>query len=42
MLLEPKVDDETKFCPVCNSPIHDLKSIIKEKINALSKIKTNV
>lgn len=39
MLLEPKVDDETKFCPVCNSPIHDLKSIIKEKINALSKIK---
>lgn len=39
ILLEPKVDDETKFCPVCNSPTHDLKSIIKEKINALSKIK---
>lgn len=39
MLLEPKVNDETKFCPVCNSPIHDLKSIIKEKIIALSKIK---
>lgn len=39
LLLEAKVNDETKFCPVCNSPIHDLKSIIKEKINALSKIK---
>lgn len=39
LLLEPKVNDETKFCPVCNSPIHDLKSIIKEKISTFSKIK---
>ena len=39
MILEPKVNDETKICPVCNSPVNNLKAIIQEKINTLSKIK---
>lgn len=41
LLLDSEVDEETKICPICNSPVNDLKSIIKNKLKALSTIKNN-
>lgn len=38
-LLEPQINNQTEKCPVCNSPVYDLKSIIHTKIELLSNIK---
>lgn len=38
-ILEPKINEETKVCPVCGSKVLDLKTLINKKIRELSSIK---
>lgn len=38
-MLEPKISETTKICPVCGSKVNNLKDIIEEKLLSFSKIK---